>query len=223
MDSLTSSVRLLQRVQGPLAGSFTTAFEFDQRFRLPGLSLTLHRIGPLPLQVTVLIHEQRDYKDKAKDLLYVRDTIEVFSESLEELQKLFQGGVVPKLHPRRVAELEAAADALFGKVDDTIREAAFSPNRLASVAARLCWNLISRGPNPYQNTAYSAARAPQRISAPAKNPFDTLNMEASRANEVPEELWPPGAAGLLPSRLMITIPITQKINTISMRSKKGIS
>jgi hypothetical protein len=52
----------------------------------------------------ILIHTQRDYKDRAKDLLYIHDTIEVFSEILDELQKLFRGKVAPKLHPRRVAE-----------------------------------------------------------------------------------------------------------------------
>jgi hypothetical protein len=89
----------------------------------------------------ILIHPQRDYKDRAKDLLYVHDTIEVFSETLDELQKLFRERVAPKLYPRRVAELEGAADALFRKVDDTIREAAFmaagrrlSPERLAETA-----------------------------------------------------------------------------------------
>ena len=35
------------------------------------------------------------FLDKAKDLLYMHDTIEVFSESVEELQKLFDEGVVP--------------------------------------------------------------------------------------------------------------------------------
>jgi Nucleotidyltransferase len=72
----------------------------------------------------ILIHEQRDYRDRAKDLLYTHDTIEVFSETLDELQELFRDAVAPKLHPRRVAELEWAADRLFGKVEDTIREAA---------------------------------------------------------------------------------------------------
>jgi hypothetical protein len=72
----------------------------------------------------ILIHEQRDYKDRAKDLLYIHDTIEVFSEILGDLQKLFRGAVAPKLHSRRVAELEGAADRLFGKIDDTIREGA---------------------------------------------------------------------------------------------------
>jgi len=77
-------------------------------------------------------------KDRAKDLLYIHDTIEVFSESLEELRNIFQTDVAPKLHPRRRAELEGAADKLFGKVDDTIREASrmaagrkLSPERLA--------------------------------------------------------------------------------------------
>jgi hypothetical protein len=89
----------------------------------------------------ILIHEQRDYKDKAKDLLYMHDTIEVFSANLDELQKLFRNDVAPKLHPRRVAEMEGAPGRLFGKVEDTIREAALmaagrklSPERLAETA-----------------------------------------------------------------------------------------
>jgi len=61
----------------------------------------------------ILIHEQRNYKDRAKDLVYMHDTIEVFSETLGELQKLFRNGVAPKLHPRRIAELEGAAGPLF--------------------------------------------------------------------------------------------------------------
>jgi hypothetical protein len=89
----------------------------------------------------ILIHELRDYKVKAKDLLYMHDTIEVFSENLDELQELFRSDVAPKLHPRRIVELEGAAYRLFGKVKDTIREAALmavgrklSPERLAETA-----------------------------------------------------------------------------------------
>lgn len=79
---------------------------------------------PAFLAQKILIHQQRDYKDRAKDLLYMHDTIEVFSENLDELQKLFRNDVAPKLHARRVGELEEAAERLFGKIDDTIREAA---------------------------------------------------------------------------------------------------
>jgi len=89
----------------------------------------------------ILIHHERDYKDRAKDLLYMHDTIEVFSEALQELQTIFRQDLAPKLHPRRVAELGRAADRLFSKVDDTIREAAvmaagrrLSPGALAESA-----------------------------------------------------------------------------------------
>jgi hypothetical protein len=89
----------------------------------------------------ILIHEQRDYEDKAKDLLYMHDTIELFSEHLDEVQRLFRKEIAPKLHARRVAELEGAPGRLFGKVEDTIREAALmaagrklSPERLAETA-----------------------------------------------------------------------------------------
>jgi len=89
----------------------------------------------------ILIHGKRNYKDRAKDLLYIHDTIEVFSESLEELQTIYQNDVAPRLHPRRRAEIEGAAGKLFGKVDDVIREAApmaagrkVSPERLAETS-----------------------------------------------------------------------------------------
>src|SRR5271154_1361262 len=89
----------------------------------------------------ILIHEQRDYKDRAKDLLYMHDTVELFSETLDDLRQLFRGAVAPKLHPRRLAEIEGAAEKLFGKVDDTIREGSLiaagrklSPERLAETA-----------------------------------------------------------------------------------------
>jgi hypothetical protein len=73
----------------------------------------------------ILIHGERKPRDRAKDLLYIHDTIEVFSESLEELQKIFGQEVAPKLHPRRRADLEGAADRLF--VRWTIR---FAKHRL---------------------------------------------------------------------------------------------
>jgi hypothetical protein len=72
----------------------------------------------------ILIHHERDYKDRAKDLLYMHDTIEMFAEHLEELQKIYVTDLQPKLHRNRTAELRAVAEGLFGKVSDPIREAA---------------------------------------------------------------------------------------------------
>jgi hypothetical protein len=89
----------------------------------------------------ILIHRERDYKDRAKDLLYMHDTIELFSEHLGELREIFGKDVLPTLHARRIAELTGAADGLFGNVEDTIREAVLmatgrklSPERLAETA-----------------------------------------------------------------------------------------
>jgi Nucleotidyltransferase len=89
----------------------------------------------------ILIHQERDYKDRAKDLLYMHDTIELFSEHLGELREIFGKDVLPTLHARRIAELTGAADGLLGNVEDTIREAVLmatgrklSPERLAETA-----------------------------------------------------------------------------------------
>jgi hypothetical protein len=72
----------------------------------------------------ILIHHERDYKDRAKDLLYVHDTIELFSEHLRELCGIYETDVRPRLHANRISELTKARVGLFGKVNDTIREAA---------------------------------------------------------------------------------------------------
>ena len=54
----------------------------------------------------------------------MHDTIEMFSEHLGELREIFETTVQPTLPARRAAKLAGAANALLGKVDDTIREAA---------------------------------------------------------------------------------------------------
>lgn len=54
----------------------------------------------------------------------MHDTIELFSEHLRELCGIYETDVRPRLHANRIAELTKARDGLFGKVNDTIREAA---------------------------------------------------------------------------------------------------
>jgi hypothetical protein len=72
----------------------------------------------------ILIHGERDHGDRAKDLLYMHDTIELFSDRLEELRGVYENEVRPRLHTNRAAELNTAPEALFAKVNDTIRDAA---------------------------------------------------------------------------------------------------
>jgi hypothetical protein len=81
----------------------------------------------------ILIHHERDYKDRAKDLLYMHDTIELFSEHLGELGEIYAEDITARLHANRAAELSKAPDSLFGRVNDTIREAALmaAPRKLS--------------------------------------------------------------------------------------------
>jgi hypothetical protein len=72
----------------------------------------------------ILIHEERGRRDRAKDILYIRDTIEAFSGSLAELREIFTNQIAGGLHPRRVRELKNAAGVLFASVNDIILEAA---------------------------------------------------------------------------------------------------
>jgi hypothetical protein len=73
----------------------------------------------------ILIQGERDRKDRAKDILYIHDTIEAFSGNLAELRQTFATDIRSHLHRNRVRELTSAADVLFENVNDTIREAAF--------------------------------------------------------------------------------------------------
>lgn len=72
----------------------------------------------------ILIQGERDRKDRAKDMLYIHDTIEAFSGNLRELRDIFVNDIRSGLHTKRVRELANAAEAMFGSVNDNIRESA---------------------------------------------------------------------------------------------------
>ena len=72
----------------------------------------------------ILIQDARDRKERVKDILYIHDTIEIFAGNLAELRGLFAKDLRPKLLGKRARAVSSAADALFGGVDDTIRDAA---------------------------------------------------------------------------------------------------
>lgn len=72
----------------------------------------------------ILIHHERNPRDRAKDTLYIHDTVEMFSDRLGELRETFEKEVRTQLHARRVRELSHAADKFFGNVNDCIRNAA---------------------------------------------------------------------------------------------------
>lgn len=72
----------------------------------------------------ILIHEKRNREKRARDLLYLHDTIETFGRSFEQLRGEWQDHVRPQLHPRAAAVVENSAAVLFSGVTDDIRNAA---------------------------------------------------------------------------------------------------
>jgi Nucleotidyltransferase len=72
----------------------------------------------------VLIHGKRQREDRAKDILYIHDTLEAFGARLPELRELWRKTVAPELSSRAVATVSKAARVLFGKLSDDVRRAA---------------------------------------------------------------------------------------------------
>lgn len=56
----------------------------------------------------ILIQGERDRKERAKDILYIHDTIEAFSGNLNELRNLFVNHIRSGLHAKRVRKLAKA-------------------------------------------------------------------------------------------------------------------
>jgi len=72
----------------------------------------------------ILIHEKRDPDRRAKDILYIHDTIETFGGNLAAIREQWQTNVRPALHAKAVRVVEHATEEYFHEVHDTIREAA---------------------------------------------------------------------------------------------------
>jgi hypothetical protein len=72
----------------------------------------------------ILIHEMRDRDRRAKDILYIHDTIQTFGDNLAAIREVWQTNVRPALHARAARMIEGAAQEYFREVDDTTREAA---------------------------------------------------------------------------------------------------
>lgn len=71
----------------------------------------------------ILIHDKRNQAKRAKDVLYIHDTIETFGESLAAIREQWETNVRPALHANAARRVKRAAEEYFRIVDDTIREA----------------------------------------------------------------------------------------------------
>ena len=75
----------------------------------------------------LLVHGSRRADEKAQDVLYVHDTLELFGASLEPLRALWENEIRPAMAPRAARRAIGIARDLFHEVTDTTREAARIP------------------------------------------------------------------------------------------------
>ena len=71
----------------------------------------------------ILIHGKRNRQDRAKDILYMHDTIETFAPKIDELGVEWASNIRPVLQANSARIIQRAAAALFGAVTDPIRSA----------------------------------------------------------------------------------------------------
>jgi hypothetical protein len=72
----------------------------------------------------ILVRPKRPPQERAKDLLYIHDTIEVFGRSLRTLREEWRNTFRQQSHTKAVRTVERAGSVIFGHVDDISREAA---------------------------------------------------------------------------------------------------
>ena len=71
----------------------------------------------------ILIYGRRNRQDRAKDILYMHDTIETFAKRIDELRAEWTANIQRELHPNSVRTVQRAASLVFGAVTDPIRAA----------------------------------------------------------------------------------------------------
>lgn len=78
----------------------------------------------------LLIHRRRNVADRARDLLYIYDTLQLFGPRLPELRTEWRVHIAPQIPDRTLKALVRSSRILFSELSDDIRRAArISPER----------------------------------------------------------------------------------------------
>lgn len=106
-------------------------------FESDGVANRIRIANPVSfLAQKILIHKKRDLKDRAKDILYMHDTLQVFGARLPELHELWRSIVAPQMHLRDANKVSKASEDLFSELgDDTRRAAEISAERALTPGA----------------------------------------------------------------------------------------
>ena len=109
----------LRHIELLLLHTWSIDFEFDEsaaRIQIP---------NPVSfLAQKVLIHEKCQREDRARDILYMHDTLEIFGARLPEMRNYGDAPYLPNCRLAAGTELSKAAENLFGELSDDVRRAA---------------------------------------------------------------------------------------------------
>ncbi len=118
------SVQKLRHLELLLQNPWDLLIDPATGYPTPGVRRILVPNPAAFLAQKILIHEKRNRDKRAKDILYIHDTIETFGDNLPAIREQWQRNVRPALHEKATRAVEGAAEKRFREVDDTLREAA---------------------------------------------------------------------------------------------------
>jgi hypothetical protein len=102
-----------------------------------GFTASIRIANPVSyLAQKVLIHRRRAPEDRAKDILYMHDTLEVFGAQLPELAGLWRM-ISSGLSRPALRTVQRASQSVFGAMSDDIRRAALIPAERALPPERI--------------------------------------------------------------------------------------
>ncbi|MCY3002064.1 MAG: GSU2403 family nucleotidyltransferase fold protein [Planctomycetota bacterium] len=116
-------VQLLSHVDLLLAEPWRVELREEDGFAVEGVPLSLQIVNPASyLAQKLLVLEKRGPDERAKDIVYIHDTLVLFAPHLEELNALWRKVETPS--PKRARKTAELARALGAAVGDDVRNAA---------------------------------------------------------------------------------------------------
>jgi Nucleotidyltransferase len=118
------SVQKLRHLELMLTNPWDVMIAPATGYPTPGVRTILIPNPAAFLVQKILIHDRRNRDKRAKDILYIHDTIETFGANLPAIREQWRTNVRPALHAKAARLVEDAAEESFREVNDTIRDAA---------------------------------------------------------------------------------------------------
>jgi hypothetical protein len=118
------SAQKLRHLEVLLLGPWSVAIGPDNGFPLvQQVTVTVPNAAAYIAQ-KLLILGRRKREDQERDILYIHDTLQTFAAHLVDIREAWHKDVLPHLHGRRNADIQATIRSRFSDLNDRIRGAA---------------------------------------------------------------------------------------------------